>query len=70
MVPAPKGDTSHPSMRQRYCGLECRGDSYCPRGSKCTFIDVSAEIDEYGDVNPLARNYPHLISDDLLTGAS
>ncbi|OLQ03660.1 putative oxidoreductase [Symbiodinium microadriaticum] len=68
MVPAPKGDTSHPSMRQRYCGLECRGDSYCPRGSKCTFIDVSAEIDEYGDVNPLARNYPHLISDDLLTG--
>ncbi|CAJ1457876.1 unnamed protein product [Effrenium voratum] len=68
LVPVPLGDTSHPDMQRRFCGLECSGDSYCPSGSKCSLIDVSSEIDQYGEVNPLARNYPHLIGDDHLKG--
>eukprot|EP00438_Fugacium_kawagutii_P015602 Skav212773 [mRNA] locus=scaffold159:111184:111549:- [translate_table: standard] len=56
LVPAPVGDTSHPDMRKRYCALECRGDSYCPTGSKCTLLDVSSETDRWGEVNPVARS--------------
>lgn len=68
LVPAPIGDTSHPDMKKRYCALECRGDSYCPSGSKCAKLDVTSETDRWGEINPVARNYPHLISDDDLKG--
>jgi len=68
LVRAPLGDTSHPEMRRRYCALECQGDSYCPSGSKCSLLDVSSETDRWGEVNLVARNYPHLISKDELKG--
>ena len=68
LVRAPLGDTSHPEMRRRYCALECQGDSYCPSGSKCSLLDVTSETDRWGEVNLVARNYPHLISKDELKG--
>ncbi|CAK9085194.1 unnamed protein product [Durusdinium trenchii] len=68
LVPAPTGDPTHPDMRKQFCALECRSDSYCPKGAKCTLIDALNERDPWGEVNPVARNYPHLISDDELRG--
>eukprot|EP00930_Biecheleria_cincta_P032814 TRINITY_DN22747_c0_g1_i1.p1 TRINITY_DN22747_c0_g1~~TRINITY_DN22747_c0_g1_i1.p1 ORF type:complete len:198 (-),score=37.79 TRINITY_DN22747_c0_g1_i1:19-612(-) len=68
LAPAPKGDRSHPDQRKRYCGLACKGNSYCPAGSKCTLVNATSEQDEYGDMNPLGMNYPHLVTPDDLVG--
>mmetsp|Transcript_43527 Transcript_43527/g.93754 ORF Transcript_43527/g.93754 Transcript_43527/m.93754 type:complete len:233 (+) Transcript_43527:75-773(+) len=52
---------------QKYCGLVCTADSYCPPGSKCTRLEVG-QGDAFMKENPLATVSPILVPQDNVLG--